>query len=114
MAQQAALAVLRLCSAPVPALAGLHAAQAEWAVRGRPLAQHAAAATLAEAARRLRVLCGGPGEPAGVRDARAALLRVVEDWEYPWRRAPQRQQQGFVFVHGSTAAPFPATAEGGQ
>ena len=119
--QQAAVALLRLSSPMASPGRRLHrSGEPVWAVgpvgRDSRTGPNAAAATVAEAAHRLRLLVEQPAGPCGVTAARAAVMALLEGWNYPWRQVGPaggggEQREDLVLVQSSTAAPFAANAE---
>ena len=130
---QAAFGLLRLCSDPCRFFpSGAEHAQdcvilwsrREWVGAGSRAhvgeAQHdAVAATVAEARRRLRLLCAVSTLARADRTqaAREQLLATLESTALPWRSVLSDQSSAVggakVLQHCSTAAPFPAVSERG-
>ena len=135
---QAAYALLRVCSDPdLSSSSGTEhgtimlPSRPEWVATTNVCVvqpQHdTVATTVAEALRRLRLLCCIPtaSQLAGgerTQKARKHLLEVFESTVFPWRNVPpgghSERSSGVaddevVLQHCSTAAPFPAVTEVG-
>ena len=130
---QAAFALLRVCSDPNRFFGGsdhhgsiVLRSRAEWVgipyVRGIQPQHDTVAATLAEAIRRLRLICDAPSPsqrpgPDGTQRAREHLLSMLQPTMLPWRSISLEDESqpnsGVLLQHCSTAAPFPTVTEVG-
>lgn len=141
---QAAFAMLRVCSDPNLSFgadgegdlaSAMLCSNPEWVrttnPRNVPPQRDTVATTVAEAFRRLRLLCSTPASQLAslgrMRKAREHLLATLESTPLPWRSVlpevtkvqSKHRQCGLmadgdaILQHCSTAAPFPAVAEVG-